>query len=66
MVLPMPHMTRAPAVAAGKDACNVGDEGGFAPNIGDNEEGLKLLTGAIEKAGYTDKVRTSCGSAAYE
>lgn len=41
----------------GKDACNVGDEGGFAPNIGDNEEGLKLLTGAIEKAGYTGKVR---------
>jgi enolase len=47
---------------AGKDACNVGDEGGFAPNIGDNEEGLKLLAGAIEKAGYTGKVRhsTSC------
>jgi hypothetical protein len=36
----------------------VGDEGGFAPNIGDNEEGLKLLTSAIEKAGYTGKV---CG-----
>jgi enolase len=45
--------------AAGKDACNVGDEGGFAPNIGDNEEGLKLLQGAIEKAGYTGKVRSS-------
>jgi hypothetical protein len=44
---------------AGKDACNVGDEGGFAPNIGDNEEGLKLLAGAIEKAGYTGKVRHS-------
>ncbi len=43
-------------VCAGKDACNVGDEGGFAPNIGDNEEGLKLLAGAIEKAGYTGKV----------
>lgn len=35
----------------------MGDEGGFAPNIGDNEEGLKLLQGAIEKAGYTGKVR---------
>lgn len=43
-------------VTSGKDACNVGDEGGFAPNIGDNEEGLKLLQGAIEKAGYTGKV----------
>jgi hypothetical protein len=40
----------------------VGDEGGFAPNIGDNEEGLKLLQGAIEKAGYTGKVRSSSSS----
>jgi enolase len=42
---------------AGQDACNVGDEGGFAPNIADNEEGLKLLKGAIDKAGYSGKVR---------
>jgi enolase len=35
----------------------VGDEGGFAPNIADNEEGLKLLKGAIDKAGYSGKVR---------
>ena len=27
----------------GLDACNVGDEGGFAPNIQDNMEGLELL-----------------------
>ena len=26
-----------------QDACNVGDEGGFAPNIQDNKEGLQLL-----------------------
>ena len=24
----------------GQDACNVGDEGGFAPNIQNNEEGI--------------------------
>lgn len=30
----------------------VGDEGGFAPNFNSNEEPLKLLTQAIEKAGY--------------
>ncbi len=30
----------------------VGDEGGFAPNLPRNEEGLKYLVGAIEKAGY--------------
>ena len=32
----------------GQDACNVGDEGGFAPNIGSNEEGLNLVNQAIE------------------
>lgn len=33
-------------------ATSVGDEGGFAPNLGSNEEALKLLVEAIEKAGY--------------
>jgi len=31
----------------GMDATNVGDEGGFAPNIQDNKEGLELLREAI-------------------
>lgn len=43
----------------GQDACNVGDEGGFAPNVQDNREGLVLLMDAIEKAGYTGKVDSS-------
>ncbi|MGB8697971.1 MAG: phosphopyruvate hydratase [Thermosynechococcaceae cyanobacterium] len=30
----------------------VGDEGGFAPNLGSNQEALDLLISAIEKAGY--------------
>ena len=30
----------------------VGDEGGFAPNLGSNEEALALLSAAVEKAGY--------------
>lgn len=30
----------------------VGDEGGFAPAVENNEEGLSLLISAIEKAGY--------------
>ncbi len=30
----------------------VGDEGGFAPNLKSNEEALKLIEEAIEKAGY--------------
>lgn len=31
---------------------NVGDEGGFAPNIPSNEEALKVIIQAIEAAGY--------------
>jgi len=31
---------------------NVGDEGGFAPNLGSNEEAIHLVIEAIEKAGY--------------
>jgi enolase len=34
-------------------ATAVGDEGGFAPNLGSNREALDLLIEAIEKAGYT-------------
>ena len=30
----------------------VGDEGGFAPNLGSNEEAIEVILEAIEKAGY--------------
>ena len=35
----------------------VGDEGGFAPDLSDDEDALKLIVKAIDKAGYTGKVR---------
>ncbi len=50
----------------GQDACNVGDEGGFAPNIQENMEGLELLKEAIDKAGYTGKVEIGMDVAASE
>lgn len=50
----------------GQDATNVGDEGGFAPNIQDNKEGLELLKSAIDKAGYTGKVKIGMDVAASE
>ncbi|KAI5568882.1 hypothetical protein POPTR_012G057500v4 [Populus trichocarpa] len=50
----------------GQDACNVGDEGGFAPNVQDNREGLVLLMDAIEKAGYTGKIKIGMDVAASE
>ncbi len=31
----------------------VGDEGGFAPNLNDNEHALKVIEEAVDKAGYT-------------
>ena len=37
---------------AGGYATNVGDEGGFAPNLGSNEEAIETVLKAIEKAGY--------------
>jgi len=50
----------------GMDACNVGDEGGFAPDINSAEEGLELLKTAIQKAGYTGKIFIGMDVAASE
>ncbi|PAV60328.1 hypothetical protein WR25_15437 [Diploscapter pachys] len=50
----------------GLDATAVGDEGGFAPNILDNKEGLDLLNTAIEKAGYSGKISIGMDVAASE
>jgi len=50
----------------GMDATNVGDEGGFAPNIQDNREGLDLVMTAIRKAGHEDKVVIGMDVAASE
>lgn len=39
-------------------ATSVGDEGGFAPNLGSNEEGIEVILEAIKKAGYnTDQIK---------
>ncbi len=35
-----------------KLSTSVGDEGGFAPNLGSNEEALELIIAAIKAAGY--------------
>ncbi|MBR1765540.1 MAG: phosphopyruvate hydratase [Bacteroidales bacterium] len=45
------HNLRAVLKAKGMST-NVGDEGGFAPNLGSNEEALTCILQAIEKAGY--------------
>eukprot|EP00747_Dinoflagellata_sp_TGD_P157687 gnl/TRDRNA2_/TRDRNA2_177760_c0_seq1.p1 gnl/TRDRNA2_/TRDRNA2_177760_c0~~gnl/TRDRNA2_/TRDRNA2_177760_c0_seq1.p1 ORF type:complete len:594 (+),score=142.44 gnl/TRDRNA2_/TRDRNA2_177760_c0_seq1:72-1853(+) len=50
----------------GKDAAAVGDEGGFAPNIQNNDEGLECLMDAIKNAGKTGQVKLAMDVAASE
>ena len=48
-------------------ATTVGDEGGFAPNLGSDEEALTLICDAIHDAGYTtDDIRLALDAAASE
>jgi len=49
-----------------KKAINVGDEGGFAPPLSKVEMPLKLITQAIKKAGYENKVKIGLDCAANE
>ncbi|KAL5054017.1 hypothetical protein RYX36_034699 [Vicia faba] len=48
----------------GQDACNIGDEERFTPNVQDNREGLVLLIDVIEKDGYTGKIKIGMDVAA--
>mgnify|MGYP001032943765 CR=1 FL=1 len=41
-------------------ATSVGDEGGFAPNLQSNEEGIEVILEAINKAGYTTEQVKIC------
>merc|ERR1712183_675058 len=50
----------------GQDACNVGDEGGFAPSVQDNNEALDVLMEAIKKSGHEDKIKIGTDVAASE
>lgn len=50
----------------GINQINVGDEGGFAPDFKTTEEALDVLTAAIEKAGYKDKIVLGMDVAASE
>merc|ERR1712096_274585 len=50
----------------GQDACNVGDEGGFAPSVQDNNEALDVLMSAIDQSGHAGKVKIGTDVAASE
>lgn len=48
----------------GKDATNIGDEGGYAPPLESTEEALGLLGEAIENSGYSGKMKLALDVAA--
>jgi len=50
----------------GQDACNVGDEGGFAPPLQNNNEALDVLMEAIKASGHEAKVKIGTDVAASE
>lgn len=51
---------------AKKYSINVGDEGGFAPQLRNSYEALELLKEAIETAGARDKIKIALDAAASE
>ncbi len=47
-------------------SCGVGDEGGFAPNLDSDEEAIELILQAVEKAGYSGKIKLALDVASSE
>lgn len=48
-------------------ATSVGDEGGYAPNLGSNEEAIQVILEAIKNAGYTqDQIKIALDVASSE
>ncbi|XP_059430889.1 cytosolic enolase 3 [Corylus avellana] len=48
----------------GAHGCNVGEDGGFAPNISSFREGLDLVKEAISRTGYDEKIKIAIDVAA--
>eukprot|EP00268_Persea_americana_P014420 TRINITY_DN16412_c0_g1_i2.p1 TRINITY_DN16412_c0_g1~~TRINITY_DN16412_c0_g1_i2.p1 ORF type:complete len:363 (-),score=85.59 TRINITY_DN16412_c0_g1_i2:762-1850(-) len=48
----------------GSAGCNVGEDGGFAPNISSFTEVLDLVKEAIDRAGYNDRIKLAMDVAA--
>lgn len=46
--------------------CGVGDEGGFAPNLENDEEAIELILQAVEKSGYGGKIKLALDAASSE
>lgn len=60
------HLKKVISKKYGKEATNVGAEGGFAPNVQSVDDTMDLLTQAVKNAGHTDIVRFGLDVAASE
>lgn len=47
-------------------ATGVGDEGGFAPSLDSDEDAIELILQAVEKAGYSGKIKIALDAASSE
>jgi enolase len=80
MVVPLGALTFAEALQVGAEvfhalkallherghATNVGDEGGFAPNLSSSEEAIATIVEAAERAGHLDRIGIALDPAASE
>ncbi|XP_034896669.1 cytosolic enolase 3 [Populus alba] len=48
----------------GEQGCNVGEDGGFSPNLSSVQEGLNLVKEAISRTGYGEKIKMAIDVAA--
>ncbi|KAI0498406.1 hypothetical protein KFK09_021647 [Dendrobium nobile] len=60
------HLKSVIAERCGSNGCNVGDDGGFAPNISSISEGLDLIKEAIHRAGYNGRIKLAIDVGATE
>lgn len=51
------HLKAVITEKLGAHGCNVGEDGGFAPNISSIKDGLDLVKEAISRTGYNDKIK---------
>eukprot|EP00271_Cylindrocystis_brebissonii_P006832 TRINITY_DN19673_c0_g1_i1.p1 TRINITY_DN19673_c0_g1~~TRINITY_DN19673_c0_g1_i1.p1 ORF type:complete len:484 (-),score=106.64 TRINITY_DN19673_c0_g1_i1:236-1687(-) len=58
------HLKAVLTESFGVEGCNVGEEGGFAPPIDNVKDGLDLIQQAIDRAGYTGKMKIAMDAAA--
>ncbi|XP_024026742.1 cytosolic enolase 3 [Morus notabilis] len=58
------HLKAVISEKYGAQGCNVGEDGGFAPNISSVKEGLDLVKEAISRTGYNDRIKIAIDAAA--